>query len=266
MTIKNIIISDLDGTLLNPDHKISAYTKTIFDKAHQKGHLIIIATGRHHLDALPLLDKLGFPVYLVSSNGAKIHSPNKELLYSFTIDSKIIKSVLEIDIDPEITTVVFKENVWQTNKINEKLNSFQTEMHYLPEIVNLKKIDTNGVIKLFFVHEEHQKLVAIKEKILNTHADLFNHAFSLPICLEFMDIAVDKSYAIEKILNLENATFEQTIVFGDGFNDEKMLLAAGKGYIMQNASTDLKNKLAHLQIIDSNANDGVAKFIETHIL
>jgi Cof subfamily protein (haloacid dehalogenase superfamily) len=263
---KKIIISDLDGTLLNPDHKISAYTKAVFNKAHQNGYLIIIATGRHHLDALPLLDTMGFPLYLVSSNGAKIHSPEKELLFSFTIDSHIIKSVLKIDFDPDITTVVFKENVWQTNKINEKLNSFQTELNYLPEIVNLKEIDTNGIIKLFFVHEDHQKLVAVREKILAKHDGLFNHAFSLPICLEFMDVAVDKSYAIEKILALENSRFNQTIAFGDGFNDEKMLRAANQGFIMQNATIDLKNKLPHLTVIDSNANDGVAKYIEMNLL
>ncbi len=263
---KKIIISDLDGTLLNPDHKISDYTKAVFKKAHQNGHLIIIATGRHHLDALPLLDTMDLPLYLVSSNGAKIHSPKKELLFSFTIDSQIIKSVLEIDFDPDITTVVFKENVWQTNKINEKLNSFQTELNYLPEIVNLKEIDTNGIIKLFFTHEEHQKLIAVREKILEKYDGLFNHAFSLPICLEFMDIAVDKCYAIEKILALEKGSFDQTIVFGDGFNDEKMLLAAGQGFVMQNALLDLKNKLSHLEVIDSNANDGVAKYIEMNLL
>jgi hydroxymethylpyrimidine pyrophosphatase-like HAD family hydrolase len=80
-----------------------------------------------------------------------------------------------------------------------------------------------------------------------------------------MDIAVDKCYAIEKILALEKGSFDQTIVFGDGFNDEKMLLAAGQGFVMQNALLDLKNKLSHLEVIDSNANDGVAKYIEMNL-
>jgi hypothetical protein len=42
--------------------------------------------------------------------------------------------------DSEITTVLFKENVWQTNKHSEQLNSFQTELNYLPELVDFNTI------------------------------------------------------------------------------------------------------------------------------
>jgi hydroxymethylpyrimidine pyrophosphatase-like HAD family hydrolase len=44
-----VVISDLDGTLLNKQQNIGVY-KTIFQELHQN-YLIIIATGRHHLDA-----------------------------------------------------------------------------------------------------------------------------------------------------------------------------------------------------------------------
>jgi hypothetical protein len=41
--------------------------------------------------------------------------------------------------DPEITTVLFKETVWQTSKDNnKKIDSFQTKMNYVPEIVDFR--------------------------------------------------------------------------------------------------------------------------------
>ena len=127
-TIK-VVVTDLDGTLLNPQHRISDYTKSIFQELHNQNYLIVVATGRHHLDAMAIIDTLDVPVYLVSSNGARIHSPEKEALFSFNLKSEVVKAALSVDIDPEITVVLFKENVWQTNKINEKLNSFQTELN-----------------------------------------------------------------------------------------------------------------------------------------
>jgi hydroxymethylpyrimidine pyrophosphatase-like HAD family hydrolase len=63
----------------------------------------------------------------VTSNGARIHSP-KRTSFSLDISSEVIKSVLSLKIDAEFTTVVFKENVWLTNKDNESLNSFQAEL------------------------------------------------------------------------------------------------------------------------------------------
>ena len=98
------------------------------------------------------------------------------------------------------------------------------------------------------------------------HSEEFSHAFSLPICLEFMDKSVDKSVAIAKILEKENFSFQEAIAFGDGFNDENMLKATGKGLIMGNAPENLKDKLSHLEVISSNDEDGVAKYLFTILL
>jgi Cof subfamily protein (haloacid dehalogenase superfamily) len=261
-----VVISDLDGTLLNKEHKISEYTKTVFQELHNQNYLIIVATGRHHLDAMPIIDGLGFPLYLVTSNGARIHSPEKELLFSFDIDSKSIKSVLDLGIDSEITTVLFKENVWQTNRHNEALNNFQTELNYLPEVVDFAKVEDLSAIKMFFTHNRHSKLMELRDQIVQKYPDLFSHAFSLPLCLEFMDKSVDKSVAIAKILEIENFNFEQSISFGDGYNDEKMLNATGKGLLMGNAPESLKNKLFNLEVISMNYDDGVANYLAQKLL
>jgi len=261
-----VVISDLDGTLLNKEHKISEYTKTVFQELHNQNYLIIVATGRHHLDAMPIVDGLGFPLYLVTSNGARIHSPDKELLFSFDIGSESIKSVLDLGIDSEITTVLFKENVWQTNRHNEALNNFQTELNYLPEVVDFAKVEDFSAIKMFFTHDRHSKLMELRDQILSKFPDIFSHAFSLPLCLEFMDKSVDKSVAISKILEIENFNFEQAISFGDGYNDEKMLNATAKGLLMGNSPDSLKNKLFNLEVIDRNYEDGVANYLAQKLL
>lgn len=260
-----VIISDLDGTLLNSDHSISDYTKSVFQELHNQNYLIIVATGRHHLDAMSIIDNLKFPVYLVTSNGARIHSPQKELLYSFDIKGEAVKSVLSLDINPDITTVLFKESVWQTSKTNKKLNAFQKEMVYPPEVVDFSDLDDYSAIKIFFTHDNHDLLVELKNRILENHSNVFSHAFSLPICLEFMDKSVDKSVAISRILKKEGFTFDEAISFGDGFNDEKMLNTAGIGLIMENAPDNLKSKLPHLEVISSNNEDGVAKYLATFL-
>lgn len=261
-----VVISDLDGTLLNSDHVVSNYTKAVFKELHKQNYLIIVATGRHHIDAMAIIDKLDFPVYLVTSNGARIHSPQKELLYSLNMNDESVKAVLSLDIDPEITTVLFRETVWQTSKVNKKLNDFQKDLAYPPQVVDFSTLDDYNAIKIFFTHDDHQKLLKLREQILQYYPNEFSSAFSLPICLEFMDRSVDKSVAISKILEKEGFVFDETIAFGDGFNDEKMLSASGLGLIMGNAPESLKNKLSHLKVIADNNEDGVAKFILTNIL
>lgn len=261
-----VIISDLDGTLLNPNHKISSQTKAVFKNLHDNGYLIIVATGRHHLDAMAILDTLDFPLYLVSSNGARIHSPNREELYAFNLESDVVKAALDLEIDPEITVVLFKENTWQTNKLSEKLNSFQAELKYLPELVDYSILEDFSAIKIFFSHENQEKLIHLKDAILAKSADSLHHAFSLPTCLEFMDKSVDKFFAIAKVLEKEGYSMEEAIAFGDGFNDLQMLSGVGIGIIMGNAPQSLKDVLPQLEVIGTNAEDGVAQFLSKKIL
>lgn len=261
-----VIISDLDGTLLNKQHRISDYSKTIFRKLQAENYIIIIATGRHHLDASRIVEGLGFPVYLVTSNGARIHSPSKELIYAFDMDSDAVKSILNLDYDTEITTVLYKENYWLTDKEDEFLKSDPNLINYPFKIVDFESIEDLGAIKLFFTHENQQKLIHLRNILVEEHLDKFNHAFSTPRSLEIMDKSVDKSIAISKILENEKLSFAHCIVFGDGFNDENMLHAAGKGLIMENAAESLKNKLSHLEVIISNHNDGVAKYLSELLL
>lgn len=266
--LKNIkvVVSDLDGTLLNPQHRISDYTKSIFQELHNQGYLIVIATGRHHLDAMAIIEKLEIPVYLVSSNGARVHSPEREQLFAFNLNSNVVKAALNVEIDPEITVVLFKENVWQTNKWNEKLNSFQEELKYRPELVDYKSLEDFGAIKIFFSCPDHEKLVKLKDAILENSSEHLHHAFSLPTCLEFMDKSIDKAVAIETVLQREGFTLAEAVSFGDGFNDVQMLSSSGKGLIMGNAPDILKEELPDLEVIKTNAEDGVAKYIASKIL
>ncbi|MES2575330.1 MAG: Cof-type HAD-IIB family hydrolase [Bacteroidota bacterium] len=261
-----VIVTDLDGTLLNPQHRISNYTKSVFKELHDRNYLIIVATGRHHLDAMAIIDTLEVPVYLVSSNGARIHSPKKEELFAFNLKSEVVKLALSVDIDPEITVVLFKENVWQTNRLSEKLNSFQADFKYLPELVDYTTLEDFGAIKIFFAYDNQDKLVALKDSILAKSSDELHHAFSLPTCLEFMDKSIDKSVGIQKVLAIEGFTLGESISFGDGFNDVQMLSSTAKALIMGNAPQTLKETLLNLEVITTNAEDGVAKYLTEMLL
>jgi hydroxymethylpyrimidine pyrophosphatase-like HAD family hydrolase len=80
------------------------------------------------------------------------------------------------------------------------------------------------------------------------------------------DKTVDKSVAVARILKIENFNFNKIIFFGDGYNDEKMLIAAGLGLVMANAPESLKSKLSHLEVISTNDDDGLVKFLSKRVL
>ena len=257
-----LVISDLDGTLLNEKHVLSEYTKKAIEKLNEKGVPFFLATGRHFLDLFDLKRELNLPeTYSISCNGARVHGPNGELLISHNIDDDIANEVLNIELDTEISHSVFTDD--KIYVFDEKeLEAYGERQHMPFEFVNKENFKVKKPIKWFYHCENHEKLVdldiIIKDK-WGAHVDTM---FSMEECLEIMPKHVSKGYAIKEIAKLENINIDDIIAFGDGFNDLEMLSIVGKGCIMGNASEKLKRALPNNEIIGQNHEDAVAKYLE----
>lgn len=107
MTYKEVqvVVSDLDGTLLGSDNKIGAYTRRTLKKLDERGIDFIVATGRHYLDAKYIRNSIGIPAYLISANGARIHDHCDNLIYQADVDEDVVKSILTMLKDDDSITL-----------------------------------------------------------------------------------------------------------------------------------------------------------------
>src|SRR5271169_3832854 len=76
-----LIAIDIDGTLLNPEFKISETDLATLRRVHAQGIEVILVTGRRHTFALPIAQQLGFDLWLISSNGAVTRSLSGETFH-----------------------------------------------------------------------------------------------------------------------------------------------------------------------------------------
>ncbi|SUC28831.1 HMP-PP phosphatase [Providencia rustigianii] len=101
-----VVASDLDGTLLSPNHDLTSYTKeTLKQLVASEEVRFVFATGRHHVDVAQIRDGLGIDAYMITSNGARIHNTNGDLIFEHNVDSKIAQELCLMEFDhPEIIT------------------------------------------------------------------------------------------------------------------------------------------------------------------
>ena len=79
-----LFVTDMDGTLLNSERKISAGNKAMIKKAVEAGVIFTIATGRMYASALPFAKDLGVEVPIITYNGAVIKTTaGKEIFTSY---------------------------------------------------------------------------------------------------------------------------------------------------------------------------------------
>ena len=90
-----LIALDIDGTLTDPSYQVSARNIAALRAAHEAGIQIILATGRRHDYAMPIAKELGFPVGLISSNGALIRSSAGETFFTDRLPAKTALELIQ---------------------------------------------------------------------------------------------------------------------------------------------------------------------------
>ncbi|ARP36929.1 Cof-type HAD-IIB family hydrolase [Vibrio syngnathi] len=264
-----IVASDLDGTLLAPNHQLSDFTKQTLTKLHGQGYTFIFATGRHHVDVAGIRKQTGIPAYMITSNGARVHDQNDNLMYAKNLPVDLVQSVVDVlKQDPEIFIHIYMNDEWLLNREDETMKNFHDQTGFTYRLYDVDNAPTEGIAKIFCTHpnQKHEHLVPFEDKLNEQFGDKLNIAFSTPWCLEVMAAEVSKGDALQAVAQSIDLELENCIAFGDGMNDVELLSMAGKGLVMGTSHEKVLKALPHNEVIGSNADDAVAHYLEKHLL
>ncbi len=255
------VISDLDGTLLNANHALSEYSKSVVRLLAEEGVHFMIATGRHHRDASQIRENLGVDSFLITANGATVSNKGGELIYQAVIPKSIIEDILAIEVEQGVFKNLYQGDHWLMEESDEVFEAYYQEGGFKSTLCKFSDYLDKPINKIFFTAFDQKKLMGISDQIRAKHGETVDVTFSMPECLEVMPKGVNKGAAILETIKHFNLQAHEVIAFGDGLNDLEMLQVVGKGYLMGNAHALLKEKLPKHEVIGNNSDDAVAKQI-----
>ena len=258
------VVSDLDGTLLKPNHRLGQFTKDILQKLTQSNIDIIVATGRPYLDVKEIFAQVpNIKPTLITSNGAIVHNADGQIIFSNYVPSQIAHTLTNLKIDHHKVCINTYENGhWLIDQDVPELKVFHQDSNFTYKITDFSQHQNHNVEKVFFISYEATELAKIEQKILALFADKIQMTYSNPHCLEIMNKKVSKASTLACLLENRSYHLNNCIAFGDGLNDEAMLKAVGKGCVMQNADPRLTSSLMHLEQIGSNGEEAVAHYLQ----
>ncbi len=259
-----VVVSDLDGTLLNSQHKIAGRTKKVIRRLNGQGIKFVFATGRHYEDVKTFRSQVGIDMYTITSNGARVYNPQGDVIIRHDVQESISREVIQIarKYSNKVILNAYTEDRWYVEQECEELLEFSADSGFTYTIGNLDSIPHGEVIKLFFCSEKHEDMIELEREIKAAYGDAVSTAFSLPTCLEVMSAGVNKGYALNEVLTLKRQTAENTIAFGDGMNDVEMLRLVGKALIMGNGQQKLKDQLPDAEVIGHHNDNAVADYLD----
>ncbi len=268
------VVCDLDGTLLNAEHRIGELTVHTLSTLAKQGIDIYIATGRNHPDVLQIAKKLNIAkVTLITSNGARADYLSGEKIVQHHIADDIAKALFQIphtlfpsDFDPEqIYMNSYQGDDWYISAEIPEWRSFFDESGYGYKLADFPNHPVSEVEKVFFIAKNIKTpeiLHPIEQHIQSNFADKLQLTYSMPHCFEIMAKGVNKGTTLNELMAKKGYGLADCIAFGDGLNDVEMLSQASTGCIMANASDKVKQTLPHLQVIGHHGDEAVARHLQ----
>ncbi|WP_321277515.1 HAD family hydrolase [Thiomicrorhabdus indica] len=256
-----LVVIDLDGTLLNGEHLIGDLTRQTLQRLHYQGVELMIATGRHFQDVYCLAKQLEVPVSLITSNGARVHSPEGQLLYENHIPETIAQDVLQISAGFDVHRNIYQGEKWWVEEPNLPLLEIHHASGFEYSIVDFDAIGHSHIDKFYF-NAPHDNLVPLEEKLRSNLGEQLYITFTTEIYLEVMNLGVSKGMALSQLCSSKGIESKEVMAFGDGLNDIDMLQWAGHPVVMENAHPELKRTIPSAKMAPSNEQQGVAMYLQ----
>jgi Cof subfamily protein (haloacid dehalogenase superfamily) len=269
-----LVVSDMDGTLLNSVGKVSEETENVLKELMTKGVHVAVATGRIFTSARVYAKYLGITTPIIACNGAIVRNLSDGItIYENHITREDCMKILDICKKYNLYFHFYTDDIFYTESLEF------TSIKYSEWNKTLKEedqIDIRLVEDPYAVvqnsEEEFYKFVIIDDnKELLEKVRMEIEAIPTLECskswhnnLEIMNRGVNKGTAVERLAKSLGVKPEEVICFGDNENDISMLQYAGLGVAMGNAEDHVKANAKY--VTDSNDLDGVANALKKFVL
>ena len=253
-----ILLFDLDGTLLRNDKTLSEYTLEILSKCKECGYIIGISTSRGEQNCLSFLRELK-PDILISSGGALVRV-NGKIIISSSFSVKETKGFIEsarkiCGMDCEITVDTLDAHYW-----DYKTNPKEQDQSWGDSIYTDFTDFNHEALKICV--EIHQPGLA--QRLCEHFSGLDSQHFSDGDWYKFTKSGITKEKAILAICEAYHADISEIVAFGDDYADIGMLKICGIGVAMGNAVQEVKDIADVITL--SNEEDGVAAYLKKWII
>jgi len=258
--VYQLIVSDLDGTLLDANHSVDPYTAETLQALENLGVYLVIATGRHFLDVAGIRAALGVRAHLITANGARIHDPADRLIYRRDIPSELVRQLADPALSRGCLLNFYVDDGWLIDQPCQRLFDVHRDSGFQYQLSDLTQHSGEGVGKVLYI-APHDHLLTVEQQLHQRFGDGAAITFSAPDCLEVMARDVSKGSALQIVLDQLGIDAAHCLAFGDNQNDIELLQVAGHPRVMGNAHPRLTAQLPDAMRIGHNHEAAVARHL-----
>ena len=263
------VLCDVDGTLLTSGQVVSPRTVAAIKALRGRGVLFGLCTGRDAKAAQNLLGAWGIDGLvdiIVGFGGAEVVDfPLGVDELSYPLEPDAIGEIIDrFEGVPASPVCPFEGVIWafDDNRLVRELSR--------TDVVPYRVVDRGEFLRrplpkvMFTCDARDMPAVIERARSWNDPRYTSSALQTTKTLFEFTDPRVSKTRGLTRVAELNGITLADICVFGDADNDACMVADAGVGVAMANGSEATRGAADY--VTASNDEDGIAVFIEGHLL
>jgi 5-amino-6-(5-phospho-D-ribitylamino)uracil phosphatase len=261
-----LLVTDIDGTLVDKTGKIADIDRQAIQKIHEKGIGVSLCTGRAARGCLKVLEELGLDGFHIFFDGALVcNSDRTEELFSRPVRTDLMKQICSFADSHHMALEVFTKTDYFISHSSIPASIHADILQFPPVVTDFTNIpDDAGIIMGCIVTNSADEQAKIKDFSSAFNGRLrfswtWHPAYPDYYFINVTAPGISKGKALETLITHLGLKKDQVMAIGDGANDVSLLSAAGLAVAMRNSPEELKAVAGYIAPdIDHN---GVAETI-----
>ncbi|MGN8657696.1 Cof-type HAD-IIB family hydrolase [Catenibacterium mitsuokai] len=269
--MKTLYVTDLDGTLLEPDKSIKPDNLKLINQLIDEDVNITYATARSLITAKQVIGDINFKLPVIVQNGTFILSPKGDMILGNYLGDSILDTVKDYDISPIVYSQIGKKTYFSyvKDKMSAGVKAFVDDHLDDPRNhpVNTYEDLYEGDIFYLLLIDDYDKLKPLYDLFKEDYYAVFDQEmYSHDWWLEIMSPDASKANAIKYLK--QKLQCDEVVVFGDGKNDIEMFEEADYSCAVENAAPELikcADEVIHISVPQYiNQREKLKCFLNTH--
>ena len=219
-----MVVTDMDGTLLNSKHEVSPRFFEIFEELRKKDIIFVAASGRQYHSMVDKLTSIKDEIIIIAENGALVKQQD-EVLLTTPINRSEVNRILQTVQCCQNNAFVGGESETFLDMLREYYSEFEI-------VEDQNKVDEE-VLKVAIYHFENS------EKYIYPAVRHLESNMKVKVSgANWVDVShqnAHKGYALQKVMDQHQIAAHEIMVFGDYNNDLEMMQLSNYSFAMANA-------------------------------
>lgn len=256
------VFSDIDGTLLNSQHVVTPKTRTSIQKLREQDILFTLSSSRSPAGIEPIAEKNQFQCCIIAFGGALILNENRRILYEMGMNKMTAGKVIDFIENkcPDVIWNIYTADMWMVkNKNDSRVQHEEQVVETYADEGTIEDLTDDACVDKILCMCAPGQIDSVEALVCTAFPEL-SVAKSSDTLLEIMQKGVNKADAVKRLCQIKRIDMEDTMAFGDNYNDLEMLEAVQFGIAMENAPLEIRQRVRF--VTSDNNHDGIANILE----